>query len=48
MIDDLDFLKAQLAQVPRRRELWQAVILGTIVGASVSVTIAEAISRACS
>jgi hypothetical protein len=46
--DDLDFLKAQLAQVPRRRELWRAVMLGMIVGAGVSVTLAEALSRACS
>jgi hypothetical protein len=46
--DDLDFLKAQLAQVPRRRELWRAVILGIVIGAGVSVTLAEALSRACS
>ena len=46
--DDLDFLKAQLAQVPRRRELWRAVMLGMIIGAGVSVTLAEALSRACS
>jgi hypothetical protein len=46
--DDLDFLKAQLAQIPRRQELWRAVVLGMIIAAGVSVTLAEALSRACS
>jgi hypothetical protein len=48
VIDNLDFIKAQFAQVPTRKELWSAVILGTIIGAGVSMTIAETISRACS
>jgi hypothetical protein len=48
IMDDLDFLKAQLAQVPRRRELWRAVVLGMIIGAGVSATLAQALSRACS
>jgi hypothetical protein len=48
IINDLDFLKAQLTQVPRRQELWRAVALGMIIAAGVSVTLAEALSRACS
>jgi hypothetical protein len=45
MLDDLDCVKAQLAQIPRRRELWHAVALGMAIGAGVSVMLAEAISR---
>jgi hypothetical protein len=48
MLDDLDCLKAQLAQIPRRRELWHAVALGMAIGAGVAVMLSEAISRACS
>jgi hypothetical protein len=48
MLDDLDCLKAQLAQLPRRREVWHAMALGIAIGAGVAVMLAEAVSRACS
>ena len=48
MLDDLDCLKAQLAQMPLRRELWHAVALGMALGAGVAVMLSEAVSRACS
>jgi hypothetical protein len=48
MLDNLDCLKAQLTQIPRRRELWHAVALGMALGAGVAVMLSEAISRACS
>jgi hypothetical protein len=46
--EDLDFIKLQIARLAPRRELWRAVMLGMIIGAGVSVTLAEALSRACS
>jgi hypothetical protein len=48
MLDDLDCVKAQLAKIPRRRELWHAVALGMAISAGVAVMLAEAISQACS
>jgi hypothetical protein len=45
--DDLAFIKAQLAQVPTRREIWQAAMLGMLGGAVAAVTLIEAFARAC-
>jgi hypothetical protein len=45
LTDDLDFIKAQLAQLPTRREVWQAVMLGMIGGAVAAVTLIEAFAR---
>jgi hypothetical protein len=45
--DDMDFIKAQLAQLPTRREVWQAAMLGMIGGAVAAVTLIEASARAC-
>jgi hypothetical protein len=46
--DLLEAIHAQLAQIPRRRELWHAVALGMALGAGVAVMLSEAVSRACS
>ena len=32
--DDFDFIKAQLAQLPTRNEVWRAVMLGMLGGRS--------------
>jgi hypothetical protein len=32
--DDLDFIKAQLAQLPTRNEVWRAAMLGMLGGRS--------------
>jgi hypothetical protein len=45
--DDMDFIKAQLAQLPTRREIWQAAMLGMFGGAIAAVTLIEALARAC-
>jgi hypothetical protein len=45
LTDDLDFIKAQLAQLPTRREVSQAAMLGTIGGAVAAVTLIEAFAR---
>jgi hypothetical protein len=44
--DDMDFIKAQLAQLPTRREVWQAAMLGMLGGAVAAVTLIEAFARA--
>ena len=45
--DDLDFVKVQLALLPRRKEVWQAAMLGMIGGSVAAVTLIEAFARAC-
>jgi len=45
--DDLDFIKAQLAQLPTRNEVWRAAMLGMLGGAVAAVTLIEAFARAC-
>ena len=45
--DDLDFIKVQLAQLPRRNEVWRAAMLGMLGGAVAAVTLIEAFARAC-
>jgi hypothetical protein len=45
--DDLDFIKAQLARLPTRHEVWRAAMLGMIGGAVAAVTLVEAFARAC-
>ena len=39
--DDLDFIKAQIARVPTRNEVWRAAMLGIIGGAVAAVTLIE-------
>jgi hypothetical protein len=43
--DDMEFIKAQLAQLPTRRELWRAAVLGMIGGTVAAVTLIEAFAR---
>jgi hypothetical protein len=38
-------IKAQLAQLPTRREVWQAAMLGMIGGAVAAVTLIEVFAR---
>jgi hypothetical protein len=45
--DDLDFIKAQLARLPTRNEVWRAAMLGMLGGAVAAVTLIEAFARAC-
>jgi len=39
--DDLDFIKVQLALLPRRNEVWRAAMLGMLGGAVAAVTLIE-------
>ena len=48
IVDDLDFIKRQLAQLPTRNEVWRAAMLGMLGGAVAAVTMIEAFSRSCS
>jgi hypothetical protein len=43
--DDLDFIKVQLAQLPKRNEVWRAAMLGMLGGAVAAVTLVEAFAR---
>jgi hypothetical protein len=43
--DDLDFIKAQIARVPTRNEVWRAAMLGIIGGAVAAVTLIEGFAR---
>jgi hypothetical protein len=45
--DNLDFIKAQIARVPTRDEVWRAAMLGMTGGAVAAVTQIEAFSRSC-
>jgi hypothetical protein len=45
--DELDFIKVQLAHLPRRDEVWRAAMLGMLRGAVAAVTLIEAFARAC-
>jgi hypothetical protein len=44
-VDDLDFIKRQLAQMPTRNEVWRAAMLGMLGGAVAAVTLIEAFAR---
>jgi hypothetical protein len=44
--DELDFIKLQLARLPRN-EVWRAAMLGMLGGAVDAVTLIEAFSRSC-
>ena len=44
-VSDLDFIKAHLAQLPTRNEIWRAAMLGMLGGAVAAVTLIEALAR---
>ena len=45
--DELEAIHKRLGQLPTRREVWQAAMLGMIRGAVAAVTLIEAFSRSC-
>ncbi len=45
---ELEAVHRRLSQLPTRREVWQAAMLGMIGGAVAAVTLIEAFSRSCS
>jgi hypothetical protein len=45
--DHLDFIKVQLARLPKGNEVWCAAMLGMLGGAVAAVTLIEAFSQAC-
>jgi len=44
---ELEAIHKRLGQLPTRREVWQAAMLGMIGGAVAAVTLIEAFSRSC-
>jgi hypothetical protein len=44
---ELEAIHKRLGQLPTRREVWQATMLGMIGGAVAAVTLIEAFSRSC-
>jgi hypothetical protein len=45
--DDLEFIKARLARLSSRNEVWRAAMLGMLGGAVAAVTLIEAFARSC-
>jgi hypothetical protein len=45
--DEFAFIRAQLARLPTRNEVWRAAMLGMLGGAVAAVTLVEAFARAC-
>ena len=45
--DELEAIHRRLSQLPTRREVWQAAMLGMLGGAVAAVTLIEAFAQAC-
>jgi uncharacterized membrane protein HdeD (DUF308 family) len=44
---ELEAIHKRLSQLPTKREVWQAALMGMIGGAVAAVTLIEAFARAC-
>jgi hypothetical protein len=44
---ELEAIHKRLGQLPTRREVWQAAMLGMLGGAVAAVTLIEAFARSC-
>jgi hypothetical protein len=42
LADDLDFLKAQLAAIPTRKEIWRLALLAMLSGSALTISLAMA------
>jgi hypothetical protein len=43
--DELDFIKAQLARLPTRRDLARSALMGTLTGSCLTIALIELFSR---